>query len=130
MTFAYWMLLVAALLPYFTGGLAKSGGVDNHAPRPSLENPRRVATTRRLVAPQPFRGVSRFRRRSDRGRIGARSAEQDRSSRRHFRAFAADLHGAVSRGSGRVEIDSLGSGPSRRRLAVLARRLRAQDVPA
>ena len=37
MTFAYWMLLVAALLPYFTVGLAKSGGFDNHAPRPSLE---------------------------------------------------------------------------------------------
>src|SRR3954462_5272447 len=51
--------------------------------------PSRVATTRRLGAPQPFRGVSRFCRRSDRGGIGARSAEQDRSSRRHFRAFAA-----------------------------------------
>ena len=38
MTFAYWMLMVAALLPYFTIGLAKSGGFDNHAPRPSLEN--------------------------------------------------------------------------------------------
>jgi uncharacterized MAPEG superfamily protein len=38
MTFAYWMLLVAALLPYFTIGLAKSGGFDNHAPRPSLES--------------------------------------------------------------------------------------------
>jgi uncharacterized MAPEG superfamily protein len=38
MTFAYWMLLVAALLPYFTVGVAKSGGFDNHAPRASLEN--------------------------------------------------------------------------------------------
>jgi uncharacterized MAPEG superfamily protein len=38
MTFAYWMLLAAALLPYFTVGLAKSGGFDNHAPRPDLEN--------------------------------------------------------------------------------------------
>jgi uncharacterized MAPEG superfamily protein len=37
MTFAYWMLLVAALLPYLTVGLAKSGGFDNRAPRPSLE---------------------------------------------------------------------------------------------
>lgn len=37
MTFAYWMLLVTALLPYLTVGLAKSGGFDNHAPRPSLE---------------------------------------------------------------------------------------------
>jgi uncharacterized MAPEG superfamily protein len=38
MTFAYWMLLGAALLPYFTVGLAKSGGFDNHAPRLGLEN--------------------------------------------------------------------------------------------
>jgi len=38
MTFAYWMLLVAGLLPYFTVGIAKSGGFDNHAPRPSLES--------------------------------------------------------------------------------------------
>ena len=37
MTFAYWMLLITALLPYFTVGLAKSGGFDNHAPRPGLE---------------------------------------------------------------------------------------------
>jgi uncharacterized MAPEG superfamily protein len=37
MTFAYWMLLAMALLPYFTVALAKSGGVDNHAPRPGLE---------------------------------------------------------------------------------------------
>jgi uncharacterized MAPEG superfamily protein len=38
MTFAYWMLLVAASLPYFTVALAKSDGFDNHAPRPGLEN--------------------------------------------------------------------------------------------
>jgi uncharacterized MAPEG superfamily protein len=38
MTFAYWMLLVAALMPYFAVALAKSGGFDNRAPRPSLEN--------------------------------------------------------------------------------------------
>jgi uncharacterized MAPEG superfamily protein len=38
MTFAYWMLLAAVMLPYFTVALAKSaGGVDNRAPRPSLE---------------------------------------------------------------------------------------------
>jgi uncharacterized MAPEG superfamily protein len=38
MTFAYWMLLAAALLPYFTVGLAKSGGFDNRAPRPGLDS--------------------------------------------------------------------------------------------
>jgi uncharacterized MAPEG superfamily protein len=38
MTFAYWMLLVAALMPYVTVAFAKSGGVDNRAPRTSLEN--------------------------------------------------------------------------------------------
>ena len=38
MTFAYWMLLAAVLLPYFTVGIAKAGGFDNHAPRPSLES--------------------------------------------------------------------------------------------
>jgi uncharacterized MAPEG superfamily protein len=32
------MLLVAALMPYVTVAFAKSGGVDNRAPRPSLEN--------------------------------------------------------------------------------------------
>ena len=38
MTFAYWMLLAAAMLPYFTIALAKSaGGIDNRAPRLSLE---------------------------------------------------------------------------------------------
>lgn len=38
MTFAYWMLLAAALMPYLTVALAKSGGVDNRAPRPGLES--------------------------------------------------------------------------------------------
>src|SRR5947209_18683285 len=39
MTFAYWMLLAAAMLPYLTIGFAKSaGGIDNRAPRPSLES--------------------------------------------------------------------------------------------
>jgi uncharacterized MAPEG superfamily protein len=38
MTFAYWMLLAAAILPYVTIGLAKSaGGIDNRAPRASLD---------------------------------------------------------------------------------------------
>jgi uncharacterized MAPEG superfamily protein len=37
MTFAYWMILVAVLLPYATVVLAKAGGgVDNHAPRRDL----------------------------------------------------------------------------------------------
>ena len=39
MTFAYWMLIAAAVLPYITIALAKSGGgIDNRAPRPSLES--------------------------------------------------------------------------------------------
>ena len=38
MTFAYWMLIAAALMPYFTIALAKSGGsIDNRAPRLGLE---------------------------------------------------------------------------------------------
>lgn len=37
MTFAYWMVLVAALLPYVTVGFAKAGGIDNRAPRESLD---------------------------------------------------------------------------------------------
>jgi uncharacterized MAPEG superfamily protein len=36
MTFAYWMIVVAMFLPYATVVLAKSGGVDNHAPRATL----------------------------------------------------------------------------------------------
>jgi uncharacterized MAPEG superfamily protein len=36
MTFPYWMLLATALMPYLTIALAKSDGVDNQAPRPSL----------------------------------------------------------------------------------------------
>jgi len=38
MTLAYWMLLAAALMPYFAVTLAKSGGFNNSAPRQSLEN--------------------------------------------------------------------------------------------
>src|SRR5437016_2261261 len=39
MPFAYWMLIAAAMLPYFTIALAKSsGGIDHRAPRPSLES--------------------------------------------------------------------------------------------
>ena len=39
MTFAYWMLIAAAMLPYLTIALAKSaGGIDNRAPRSSLES--------------------------------------------------------------------------------------------
>ncbi|MBV9825267.1 MAG: MAPEG family protein [Alphaproteobacteria bacterium] len=38
MPFAYWMLLLAVLLPYVTVGLAKSGGFDNRAPRSSLDS--------------------------------------------------------------------------------------------
>jgi uncharacterized MAPEG superfamily protein len=38
MTLAYWMLLAAVMLPYLTVALAKSAaGIDNRAPRPSLE---------------------------------------------------------------------------------------------
>ncbi len=33
MTFAFWAVLAAAILPYLTTGLAKSGGFDNRAPR-------------------------------------------------------------------------------------------------
>jgi len=39
MTFAYWMLIAAAMMPYVTIALAKSGGgIDNHAPRPSVDS--------------------------------------------------------------------------------------------
>src|ERR1700751_3901150 len=39
MTIAYWMLIAAVLMPSLTIALAKSaGGVDNRAPRPSLES--------------------------------------------------------------------------------------------
>src|SRR3954452_1349886 len=39
MTFAYWMLLAAAMLPYLTVALAKSaGGIANRAPRLSFES--------------------------------------------------------------------------------------------
>jgi uncharacterized MAPEG superfamily protein len=39
MTFAYWMLLAAVMLPYLTVVLAKlAGGIDNRAPRPGLDS--------------------------------------------------------------------------------------------
>lgn len=39
MTFAYWMILAAAFLPYLTILLAKAGGgIDNRAPRRDLAN--------------------------------------------------------------------------------------------
>ena len=39
MTFAYWMILVAVLLPYVMASLAKSGGrVDNAQPRADLDS--------------------------------------------------------------------------------------------
>jgi uncharacterized MAPEG superfamily protein len=39
MTFAYWMLIVAVMMPYLTIALAKlGGGIDNRAPRPALEH--------------------------------------------------------------------------------------------
>ena len=39
MTFAYWMLIAAMMMPYLTIVLAKvGGGIDNRAPRPTLEN--------------------------------------------------------------------------------------------
>jgi uncharacterized MAPEG superfamily protein len=37
MTFAYWMILAAAFLPYLTVVFAKSAGIDNRAPRESLD---------------------------------------------------------------------------------------------
>ncbi|HXQ51521.1 MAG TPA: MAPEG family protein [Stellaceae bacterium] len=37
MPLAYWMILAAAFLPYVTVALAKSGGVDNRAPRRELQ---------------------------------------------------------------------------------------------
>lgn len=36
MNFADWMIVVAMFLPYAAVVLAKSGGVDNHAPRATL----------------------------------------------------------------------------------------------
>jgi uncharacterized MAPEG superfamily protein len=47
MTIAYWMLIAAVMMPYLTIVLAKSaGGVDNRAPRPSLEAFRAGASAR------------------------------------------------------------------------------------
>ncbi len=36
MTLAFWAVLAAAILPYLTTVLAKSGGFDNHSPRETL----------------------------------------------------------------------------------------------
>ena len=36
MNFAFWCVLAAAVLPYLTTMLAKSGGFDNHSPRETL----------------------------------------------------------------------------------------------
>lgn len=38
MPFAYWSILIAALLPLILVGYAKSGSRDNHAPRDSAED--------------------------------------------------------------------------------------------
>lgn len=38
MPFAYWSILIAALLPLAIAGYAKSGSSDNHAPRDSAEH--------------------------------------------------------------------------------------------
>ncbi len=47
MTFAYWMLIAAAMMPYLTTALAKSaGGIDNRAPRPSCRGVRGGADAR------------------------------------------------------------------------------------
>ena len=37
MAFAYWMVLAAAILPYLSVGLAKTGGVSNREPRSGLD---------------------------------------------------------------------------------------------
>jgi uncharacterized MAPEG superfamily protein len=58
MTFAYWMILAAAVLPYLTVAIAKSAGIDNRAPRVSLD------------------GLKGWRRRAD------------WAHRNHFEAFA------------------------------------------
>ena len=62
MTFAHWMLLAAALMPYLTIALAKSGGFDNRAPRSSLEG---LTGWRRRAdwAHRNHSSVPRFRRR-------------------------------------------------------------------
>ncbi len=67
MTFAYWMLIAAAMMPYLTIALAKSaGGIDNCAPRPSLE------------------GLSGWRQRAD------------SAHRNHFEAFSSKFPASVS----------------------------------
>ena len=74
MTIAYWMLIAAVMMPYLTIALAKSaGGVDNRAPRPSLESPFGLAPARGLGASQSLRGVPRFCGRGVRGGTDARA---------------------------------------------------------
>jgi uncharacterized MAPEG superfamily protein len=97
MTIAYWMLIAAVMMPYLTIALAKSpGGIDNRAPRPSLES------------------LSGWRQRADRAH---------RNHFEAFRAFARDLYGTVRSGSGHSAIDRLVAWPDRYYLAVRARRL-------
>ena len=70
MTFAYWMLIAAALMPYFTIALAKSGGsIDNRAPRLGLEYLSRWRQRAQMYA---NRGVSPYRHAPSRGK-GARA---------------------------------------------------------
>jgi uncharacterized MAPEG superfamily protein len=59
MSFAYWMVFAAAVLPYVSVGLAKTGGVSNRAPREGLD------------------GLTGWRRRAD------------WAHRNHFEAFPA-----------------------------------------
>src|SRR3954468_17220864 len=81
MTFAYWMLLVAAMFPYLTICLANlDGGLDNRAPRLSLES------------------LSGWRQRAD------------WAHRNHFEAFpafAAAVFVAVLTGAPQSRIDQL-----------------------
>ena len=126
MTLAYWMLIAAAMLPYLTIALAKSaGGIDNRAPRPSLESlsgwRQRADWSHRNhfeAFPACSRGV--------RCGTDTRATEPDRPVGRHFRAFARDLYGTVRSGSGHSAIDRLFAWPDRRCLAVRVRRLRVE----
>src|ERR1700730_9928457 len=126
MTFAYWMLIAAAMLPYLTIALATSASViDNRAPRPSLES------------------LSGWRQRADWAHRNhfeafpafaaavfvaehARATEPDRPVGRHFRAFAPDLYGTLRCGSGHPAVDRLAAWPYRCSLAVRAWRLRLE----
>jgi uncharacterized MAPEG superfamily protein len=66
MHFSYWMVLVAALLPYITVGAAKSQkGYDNASPRPALD------------------------------RLSGWRARADWAHRNHFEAFPAFAAGVI-----------------------------------